>query len=99
MLLQMAYYLFPLLYTTMIFLNLKFFYASPNIQQITAIKICISERDSTNWFVTENGNVFCQVDQPYAKFQKYISAMTVCIKNVNVFAHFSKIASQVATCT
>ncbi|KRZ78252.1 Plancitoxin-1 [Trichinella papuae] len=58
-----------------------------------------SERDSTNWLVTENGDVFCQVDQPYAKFQKYKPAMAVCIKHVNVFAHFSKIASQVATCT
>ncbi|KRY09480.1 Plancitoxin-1 [Trichinella patagoniensis] len=58
-----------------------------------------SERDSTNWLVTENGDVFCQVDLPYAKFQKCKSAMAVCIKNVNDFAHFSKIASQVATCT
>ncbi|KAL1233219.1 Deoxyribonuclease-2-alpha [Trichinella pseudospiralis] len=55
--------------------------------------------DSTNWLVTENGEAFCQVDQPYVKFQKYKPAMAVCIKHANVFAHFSKIASQVATCT
>ncbi|XP_003369744.1 deoxyribonuclease II superfamily [Trichinella spiralis] len=54
--------------------------------------LSISERDSTNWLVTENGNVFCQVDQPYAKHKHVFLFFYffIAIKKTFVAFRFSK---------